>query len=234
MSAISIVQFGRLDLAFAPQSWRFAEARRAEIDRHFEAIKRTKPVWNGRMLLLHHHVHHDGMFRGGYLETDFASFLAWRDWGYPDAGVKNCFGMGALRGCDGPFLLGVMAQRTANAGMIYFPAGLPDPTDIVGQTVDLAGNVLREVEEETGLRPGDYDPEPGWYSVFNGPRIAQMKVLHARETAAALRVRILDHLARVGDPELSDIRVAASSADLDPKMPPYVTAFLDHVWSNHR
>jgi 8-oxo-dGTP pyrophosphatase MutT (NUDIX family) len=234
MTAISIARFERLDLTFAPQPWPFADARRSEIDRHFDALKQMKPIWNGRMLLMHRHKQDGESFSGGYLETDFASFLAWRDWGCPDTGVKNCFGMGALRGCDGPFLLGVMAQRTANAGMVYFPAGLPDPTDIVGRTVDLAGNVLREVEEETGLRPGDFDPEPGWYSVFDGPRIAQMRVLRSRETAAALRVRILDHLARIPEPELSDIRIAGSHADLEPTMPPYVTAFLDHVWSTER
>jgi 8-oxo-dGTP pyrophosphatase MutT (NUDIX family) len=234
MSAPSITRFDRLDLSFAQQPWRFAEGRRAEIDRHFEVLKQTKPVWNGRMLLLHQHAHDEGIFRGSYLETDYASFLAWRDWGCPETGVRNCFGMGALRGCDGPFLLGVMAPQTASAGMIYFPAGLPDPTDVVGQAVDLAGNVLREVEEETGLKPGDYEPEPGWYSVFNGPRIAQIKVLHTRETAAALRARILDHLARTDEPELCDIRIAAAPSDLDPKMPPFVTAFLDHVWSNDR
>ena len=142
--------------------------------------------------------------------------------------------MGALRGSDGPFLLGVMARHTASAGMIYFPAGTPDPTDIAGHAVDLAGNVLREVAEETGLGPGDYEPEPGWYSVFSGPRIAQMKLLHARETAAVLRARILDHLAQTSEPELSDIRIAAAPADLDPKMPPYVRAFLEHVWSCDR
>jgi 8-oxo-dGTP pyrophosphatase MutT (NUDIX family) len=106
-----------------------------------------------------------------------------------------------------------------------------DPTDVAGDAVDVAGNVLREVAEETGLTPGDYEQEPGWYTVFAGARIAQIKVLQARETAAALRGRILSYLASTSEPELADIRIVAAPSDLDPKMPPHVTAFLDHAWS---
>jgi 8-oxo-dGTP pyrophosphatase MutT (NUDIX family) len=232
MTDIGIARSERVELAVASWRWPFAEARRAEIDRHFDALKRRKPrVWNGRMLLLQRHIQLDAAFRGVCFETDYANFIAWRDWGFPDDSVRICFGMGALRGCDGPFLLGVMGEQTANAGGVYFPAGMLDPTDIAGDTVDIAGNVLREVSEETGLTPADYEQEAGWYTVFVGARIAQIKVLQARETAAALRGRILDYLTRTGEPELADIRIVAGPSDLDPRMPPHVTAFLDHAWS---
>ena len=39
------------------------------------------------------------------------------------------------------FLLGVMGQHTARAGCIYFPAGIPDPSDIVDERVDLSRSV---------------------------------------------------------------------------------------------
>ena len=96
------------------------------------------------------------MLEGAFLQTDFASFLAWRDWGFPEAGVTNCFSMGALRTSDGAWLMGVMAPHTAGAGKIYFPAGTPDPGDIVDGRVDLAGSVIREVAEETGLGADDF------------------------------------------------------------------------------
>jgi hypothetical protein len=44
-------------------------------------------------------------------------------------------------------------------------------------------------------------------------------------------VRILAHLAREAQPELAGVRIVRSPADFDPMMPPFVTAFLTHVWS---
>ena len=70
----------------------------------------------------------DGALRlaGVYFETDYADFVAWRDFGHPGEPVENCFSMAALRSADGAFLLGEMAAHTVNAGRIYFPAGTPD------------------------------------------------------------------------------------------------------------
>ena len=121
-----VVRIERLELAFAPRPWAFAENRRAEIMQHFDALRREKPaLWNGRVLLLQDHAVAAGVFRGDYFETDYASFVAWRDWGFPDASVRNCFSLGALRAADGSFLLGVMGSQTLNAGKVYFPAGTP-------------------------------------------------------------------------------------------------------------
>src|SRR6185437_10809640 len=114
-----------------PRSWPFAVERRAEIDAHFAMLRRDKPaLFNGRVLVQHSHEIAGAALRGEYLETDFASFIAWRDWGFPDTTMRNCFGLGALRGSDGGFLLGVMGAHTANAGRIYFPGGTPDPSDV--------------------------------------------------------------------------------------------------------
>src|SRR5262245_27426325 len=80
--APSIFHIGRLDLSFAPKTWTFAAERRAEIDAYFEAARREKPtLLNGRVLLLHRQVVEQGVLRGEYLETDYASFAAWRHWG---------------------------------------------------------------------------------------------------------------------------------------------------------
>jgi 8-oxo-dGTP pyrophosphatase MutT (NUDIX family) len=229
---IPIVRVERLDTRFAPRPWPFADARRADIDRHFAALKSAQPaLWNGRVLLLHDHAVEGTLFRGAYLETDFASFIAWRDWDFPDRAIRNCFSLGALRGSDGGFLLGVMGAHTVNAGKIYFPAGTPDPDDIVGEDVDLAGSVWRELAEETGLVRADLAAEDGWLCVLAGARIALVKILQARETAELLRRRILAHLARERAPELADIRVVRGPADFDPMMPLFVTAFLAYIWS---
>jgi 8-oxo-dGTP pyrophosphatase MutT (NUDIX family) len=229
---IEIKRISRLELAFAPRPWPFAEARRDKIARHFDQLKQAKPaVWNGRILLLHDHVIDGDVFRGAYLEADYASFVAWRDWGFPDATVRHCFSLGALRSSDGAFLLGEMNSHTLNAGKIYFPTGVPDPSDIVGGMVDLAGSIRREIAEETGLHADTYEAEEGWYCVLTTPHIAHFKVLHARDTAAALRARIRAHLTRETQPELADVRIVRGPTDLDPLMPITVRTFLTHIWS---
>ena len=198
MAGIHLVPLEQLELRFAPKTWPFAAGRRAEIDRHFAEMRRGKPeMWNGRVLVLHEFAITDGVLRGAYLETDFASFLAWRDWGYPDQSVRNCFAMGAVRASDGAFVLGIMGDHTANAGKIYFFG----------------------------------DPEPGWRAIFDGGRIAIVKVLRAVEPAAALRARILAFLSREQTPELAGVHMVRERADFDARMPPFVPKFFDHIWA---
>ena len=223
----SVFHLDRLDLSFAPKPWAWAEKRRAEIDAWFADMRRKQPaLWNGRVLLMHRQVIEHGMLRGEFLETDYASFAAWKHRGHPPAQVRDCFSAAAIRSVDGAFLLGVMGPQTFNAGRVYFPCGTPGPDDIVGSEVDLEHSVRRELLEETGLSMSDFKAEPGWTMVVDGSLIAQIKVLQARESAKALHERILAFLARENKPELADIRVVYGPGDFDPDMSRYVTAFL--------
>ena len=118
-----------LDLVVETWVWPFAETRRAEIDAHFADEQRERPaLFNGRVLLGRNPVFAGDRLSASYFETDFASFLAWRDWGFPDPSVFNGFGMGALLCADGAFVLGEMGQHTSNAGRIYFPPERPTST----------------------------------------------------------------------------------------------------------
>jgi hypothetical protein len=224
---IPIIPLERLALRLARVPWAFAAERRAEIDAHFEGLRRAKPqLWNGRVLLLRSGEIAGGTLTGAYVETDFASFIAWRDWDFPDKTTRNCFAMAALRAADGAFLCGVMAPHTATAGQIYFPAGTPDPDDIAGDAIDLERGVMRELTEETGLAAADVTVMPGWTATPLGQRIALMKLMQSPEAAEPLRARILKFLGGQSQPELSDIRIVRGAADLDPMMPPYVAAYL--------
>ena len=231
-SDIRIVPVDRLDPGFAPYRWRFAETRRHDIESHFAARRQTTPqLWNGRVLLMRDLAIADGALRGMYFEAGFADFMAWRDWNFPDPAIVNCFSMGALRASDGAHLLGVMSRHTANAGRIYFPAGTPDLSDVRGDTVDLLGNVMREIAEETGLTAADFSVTPGWHAVVDGARVALMRRIDVPHPAVEVRARMRRHLASEVQPELSDIRIVRSNADFDPKMPRFVMAYLSHMWA---
>jgi 8-oxo-dGTP pyrophosphatase MutT (NUDIX family) len=217
-----------LDLPVESWSWPFAEVRRAEINAHFAHAQREKPqMWNGRVLLGRHPVFAGSRLTASYFETDFASFLAWRDWGFPDKEVFNGFGMGALRSTDGAFVLGEMGQHTSNAGRIYFPSGTPDLDDVRNGAVDISGSVARELEEETGLAPGECLGDADWHCVYTGAALAMIRLLHVDMSGEALRARIEANLALQQSPELSAIHLVRGTHDLNDAMPRFVTAFIE-------
>jgi 8-oxo-dGTP pyrophosphatase MutT (NUDIX family) len=217
-----------LDLRLAPWSWPFAELRRAEIDAHFAVVQRARPkIWNGRVLLGRNPVFTENRFTAAYFETDFASFLAWRDGGFADKSVFNGFGMGALRCSDGAFVLGEMGAHTANAGRIYFPSGTPDLDDVANGAVDIAGSVAREVAEETGLAPTDYQTDATWHCVVLGASVAIIRLLHVDMPGEEVRARIEKNLAQQSQPELSAIHLVRDANDFTAAMPPFVMAFLE-------
>jgi 8-oxo-dGTP pyrophosphatase MutT (NUDIX family) len=232
MTDVVIHRVTTLDLKVEPWDWPFARERREEIAAHFAERQREKPgLWNGRVLLGRNPRFSAGRFEASYFETDFASLLAWRDWGFPDRTAFNGFGMGALRTTDGAFVLGEMGAHTANAGRLYFPAGTPDLADVKDGALDLASNVAREVEEETGLAPSDYQASSHWDCVLTGATIAMMRVLDAPEAGDDLRRRIEANLAAQDEPELSRIQLVRSRDDLSAAMPRFVTAFLETQFS---
>ncbi len=225
---LAIHRVTQLDLKCDAWSWPFAAQRRADIDAHFALQQAAKPrLWNGRILLGRNPVFSGDRFNADYFEADFASFLAWRDWGFPDDSVFNGFGMGALRGSDGVFALGEMAAHTANGGRIYFPSGTPDLNDLRDGMVDISGSVAREVQEETGLTPADYTAVDHWDCVVSGAAIAFIRVLKVDMPGEALRAKIEANLATHQSPELAEIHLVQGPVDFTPAMPVFVTAFID-------
>jgi 8-oxo-dGTP pyrophosphatase MutT (NUDIX family) len=211
----------------AERAWPFAEAQRGEIAAHFAVQQRRLSLWNGRVLLGTAPVFSGERLTASYFTVDFASFLAWRDWGFPDKDVFNGFGMGALRASDGAFVLGEMGGQTANAGRIYFPSGTPDPDDVRDGRLDIPASVAREVEEETGLAPHEYRAAPHWDCVFTGVALAMMRTLDVDMRGEALRAKIEDNLARQSSPELSAVHLVRNRSDLTDAMPRFVTAWLE-------
>ena len=151
--------------------------------------------------------------------------------GFPDPGVKNCFAMGALRSSDGGYLLGVMGAQTVNAGKNLFSrpgfrtSTTSSATGSISPAMSSARWRRRPGSRPTTSRRAGLDHGAGGTAHCAGEDAAR-----ARDRRR-LRARILAHLAREAQPELADIRIVRGPADFDPMMPPFVTAFLTHVWS---
>jgi hypothetical protein len=230
----TILDLDAVDCRHEPIPWPFAVERSGEIERHWHDLKRAKPaIFNGRVLLLHRFSVQGGVFRGAYLDTDYASFIAFRDFGFPDEGKWNCFSMAALQSADGAFLLGEMAPHTMNAGAIYFAAGTPDLSDVVGDRVDLARSAMRELKEEMGVSEDHVRIAGGWTMVAQGHRIALMRRMTSQRDASTLRRDIERYLASESSPELAGIHVVREARDIaDERMPSFQAAYLRHALAN--
>lgn len=223
----SLHRVSRLDLSLVPFTWPFAADNRAKIADHFSAVQAAKPeVWNGTCLQCRNPRIEDDAFLADYFATDYASFLAWRDWNVFDHEVFHCFSGGALQSADSAFILGRMSEHTANAGRVYFPSGTPDPSDIIDTRVDLAASVVREMGEETGLTVGDYVAADNWTVVDAGRVKACYRLLRSPLMANDLVAMIERNLAQQDRPELDRMVVVRGPGDLTDAMPVFITAYL--------
>ena len=228
---MTVHRVAQLDLRFQPKSWDFAEQRAAEISLHFAVLQRAKPrLFNGRVLVMSDWEIAGDTLRGGFFETDYASFRSWLDWGCPPAEAYDCFAAACVVSADGAVIFGEMAGHTSNAGQVYFPCGTPDGDDVIADKVDLLHSCTRELKEETGFDAAEFSAEPGWFIVELPSRLVPVKVLRSRHDAEALRAQALAYLRSQTLPELADIRVLRGRQDIDAAVPDFAAVFLRSLW----
>ncbi len=231
---IRIDTVSRIDLEIAPYDWAFPRDQAEKIDAHWAALCAKKPrLFDGRVFMMPScqiiEAAGERVFSGNAFETGYKSFIAWRNMGFPDRAVSNCFAMAALRSVDGAYMLGRMGPHTASSGKLYFAAGTPDLKDIVDGHVDLEGSALRELAEETGIAAAEISFAPLWTIVQHGPFVACMRPAQSELSAAALTKRCAAFLAKDPEPELDGLVPVFSEADFDTEhMPGFMLGYLRH------
>jgi 8-oxo-dGTP pyrophosphatase MutT (NUDIX family) len=234
LSDALITPLARVDARLEPADWPFATERRAEIDAHWARQIAEKPkLFNGTVLMQHRWRIDNGVYSAGYAPVDFASFTAWVQFGQPGAPRRNGFAMAALRAADGAFLLGVMGAHTVNAGRIYFPGGTPDLNDVTPDgRVDLGGSLVRELQEETGLRAEEVAIEHRWFVVEEGYRAAFLKPARLVWDAETARRILLGRIATETDRELADLHIVREPADIvEARTPLFAAAYMRAVFA---
>jgi hypothetical protein len=222
----------RLDCRLVAFDWPFARERAGEIDALWAArVARNPTLYDGPVLLACGadivEAAGEAVLRLDAFETRFSRFLVWRDLGWPDRSVFNCFAMPAVRSTDGLYLLGEMGPGHSAEGLRYFPGGTPEPADVTAEgRVDLLGSLGRELAEETGLSASSAIAAPGWTVIFDGQRVACLKRLDWPESGAALGARVRAFVAAQDDPELCGAHLLAPGLHDDPRLPGFMRAFL--------
>lgn len=209
--------------------WDWPELNRDAVAADWTARLSARPgIFDGRVLMACGLEEHGERIRASFFETSYASMLAWLGAGPQGAPVWNGFAMGALRCRDGGFLLGRMADHTANAGRLYFPCGTPDLSDVTPDgRVDLEGSIRREIAEETGLGPDSYELDPGWVVAEQGGYLAFLRSGRLHLDEAETRARIGRHLAAETRPELAAVEIIRRPEEAeDDAIPGVVAMFL--------
>ncbi|CAN5149301.1 hypothetical protein BH10PSE7_BH10PSE7_35280 [soil metagenome] len=230
MTRLSLIS--SFDLRLTNEAWAFAASERPRIDAHWTALQTGNPrIWNGDVLICLAADLSNGALTARFTRTDFASFVAWRDWGWPDKAARNCFGSAVVVSSDGALIYGRMGPHTLNAGQAYPPGGSLEPGDADAEgRVDVIGSLRRELTEETGLNPGAAQAGD-CLAVFDGQRLSVAQAYHFDLTAAEIEARVRRHIEEAEEEELEGIAVLTSASQVDSTMPGYAAAiaryFLD-------
>ncbi|MDP4026793.1 NUDIX hydrolase [Methylobacterium sp. NEAU 140] len=224
-----------IEARLVPYDWPWARAASAAIEANWARRRARHPgMFDGTVLLACACAVADGTARLDLFAARYSAFIAFRDaWGAgaaPGGAVRNAFAAIVPWSADGAVLLGEMGAHTANAGQLYFPCGTPDPDDVRGAAVDLAGSAAREFLEETGLAAPEGTDGDAWVLLEGEGQLAFLRPVRFPEPAAALCARIEDHRRREAEPELAGIRLVRRRADIDPqRVPGFARAYLAHA-----
>lgn len=215
--------------------WPFAEDNRERIGTHWaQAVKTNPALWDGKLVLAEQPVLEETGLRANCIEVSYASYLAWRDWGYPEKTFFNVFGSAIIRSAEGYLIFGKMADHTAGAGLIYPPAGSLERSDAgEGGRLDVFSSAVRELAEETGLEVDAAVPGSSGLADFAsraGQLISVCRVFQFERSAAALVEEISAFMAAQERCELSDVVVLRTMADVDQgKTEPYAIGIARHL-----
>lgn len=229
-----IVRVDRCRLKAVPGIWAFAVDHRDAILAHWHRRRRDNPgFFNGTIYALCDFELKDGVFDGRLLAVDFMSFLYWKDSGYRDGAIRDCFGSALIRSADGHVLLGRQRAGNLNAGLSYLPGGFIDLRDADDSgVVGIAASVAREAAEETGLGADVLTRRPGYILTFAGPMVSIAVEFVSSLTSDDLLARVRDHISSDPGSELEDAVLVARLQDLEGlSVPLYAKALIPRVLS---
>ncbi len=230
----SVVRVSGCDLKVVPRRWSYQVDNAAEIDRHWHLSCAENPqMFNGVVHLLSSGRCDGGAFAGELLATDFKSYLHWRDAGFPPADVRDAFVSALIRSAEGHVILGRQRAGNVNAGIAYLPGGFIDARDVTASGgIDIAASILRELHEETGQRPQDFQLVPGFLLTQWNAQLSIALELVWPLPSNELRDRIMQHISADPDSELIDAVIVRTAGDAQAAgVHPYARVLLEWLFA---
>ncbi len=196
-------------------SWPFARREEGAIRDHWTQRSTDNPkFFNGRVYVMTSGGLREDCLEGTLAATDFAASLYWRETGYRDRTVVDCFGSAILLGSDGTLIYGRQTPGHVNSGMLYPPGGFVDRRDIDScGTVDFDGSIAREVAEELALRPDTLDRDAGYLLTRAGPLLSVGIIYRLAVPGREFCSQVRALLASDAAPELETLITLASATE---------------------
>lgn len=185
-------------------------------------IAANPALFDGPMVFQHRLTLREGVLTGEGYVVPYSTFLWWRRQPLGEGGY-HVFGLPVIVSADGAIIAVRMAEHTVNRGQVYCAAGSLDPSDIVDGHCDIAGNMAREVREETGLDLAEAETGGRFFATYGRRRLTVVRLYHFDLAAAEILERIAAHMAVDEEKEIAGA-VAIRSAD--PGAHPYSAAML--------
>ncbi len=203
------IHFDSCVLRVRHEHWAYAARHSSQIEGHWsEASSRNPHIFNGVIYPLVDHSIDEHQFFGDYVQSDFASYLYWRENGFCDPPTCDGFASVMLMSSRGRFLMTKAAAHTLNAGLWVPSGGMIDRRDVAsGGTIDVWRYGLRELAEETGLSDSDVVRNPGVQIARDGALIVYGLFCEAEEPEEVILQRFQDHNQSLAEiPELEEVR----------------------------
>lgn len=216
------------DLKVGAEAWAFQEQNKKRINAHWARARRDNPFYfNGAIHIMTAYKIANNVLAAEFFQSDFASFLYWRDHGSPPP-ARDGFGSAIIRSADGHLLLGMQRAGHINAGLAYPPGGLIDVRDVDAHGhIDIDGSIARELAEETGLDASQMERVAGYKITESGPSVSIAIEYRSHLPADELRSSIIGHIASETRPELEDIIVIRTKTDIAGlAMPDFASALV--------
>lgn len=196
---------------------------RAAAEANWQAEIAANPaLYDGRMVFQHRLSLSEGVVEGEGYVVPYSTFLLWRRQPLGQGGF-HVFAFPVIASADGALIAVRMGAHTANAGLVYCAAGSLDPHDIVDGQCDIAGNMVREVREETGLDLGEAATDGRFFASYARRRLTIARLYRFDLPAGAILDRIAAHMEVDEEKEIAG---AVAIRSPDPAAHPYNPAML--------
>lgn len=215
-------------VAAEPHPFHLAEREQARENWRRE-IAANPDLFDGRMLLQRTVQIEDGRIAARAHIVPYSTFLWWRK--TRAQGACHLFGMPMLMSSDGAMIAIRMGAHTANAGRVYSPGGSLEPEDVIDGRCDVARNISREVQEETGIVLSDEIAEPGWHAIHMDSTVTVFRVFRLASAADEIVARVAAHIASDPHPEIEEAIAIRSPDRMAHNYPEFIPPILEWLFS---